>query len=140
MQETSSLSDGGDIKQIVASESELSTTMEQCFTDASHNSYKDVVSSPTLMAASEERLFSPFVNPDNFASLQQYLYRKGMENSPTDLIKLSTKDDLEKSLKEFISIDILSNDNKFTCDTCRAKAPGKILIILATYSDDIKFV
>ena len=125
MQQNFSLSDGGDIKQAVASESELSSTMEQHFTDASHSSYKDVMSSPTVMVASEERLFSPFVNPNNFASLQQYLGNKGMENCSTDLETFSTKDDLEKSLKELISIDILNADNKFTCDTCKAKAPGK---------------
>ena len=130
MQHTGSFSDGGDIKQTV-SDSELSSTMEQLhFIDASHTSYKDIMSSPTILVASEEHVFSPSVNSNNFASLQRYLGNKGMENSPTDLINLSTKDDLEKSLKEFISIDILSKDNKFTCDTCKTRAPGKIVFLV----------
>ena len=119
MRATSPASDGGDI-HIPASES------EEYFTDTSQCPYKDIVSSPTIMATvSQEQLFSPCVNPSNFASLQRYLDSKGMETCSTDLINLSTKDDLEKSLKEFISIDILSKDNKFSCNACREKMPSR---------------
>ena len=125
MRATSPASDGGDI-HLATSDS------EQYFTDTSQCPYKDAVSSPAIMAtASQEQLFTPCVNPSNFASLQRYLDREGMNACSTDLVNLSTKDDLERSLKDFISIDILSKDNKFSCNACRAKMPGRGKFILA---------
>lgn len=119
----STLSDNSDIK------SELS--IEQNYTDTSHSPYKDVMSSPSIKAYSEERFLSPFVvDPNSFASLQEYLKRCNMEYSSIDIANLSAKNDLEKSLKEFISIDVLNEENKFQCDTCRAKAQGKISVLL----------
>lgn len=123
------LSDGGDIQQ---AESELSG-MEQYFTDASQSSHKDVMSSSSTKGCSEEQLFTPHINPNNFASLQNYLHSKGMEYSSTDLENLSIKDDLEASLKEMISIDILNEENTFTCDTCEARALGKDLVLILSF-------
>ena len=127
--ENTPLSDGGDIQQ---GESEL-PDVGQNFTDVSQSSHKDSVSLMGIKSHSEERLFTPCVNPSNFDSLQNYLCTKEMEYSSTDLMNLSTKDDLEKSLKEFIAIDVLSEEDKFICDTCRERAPCKILVILLLF-------
>ena len=120
------LSDGGDIQQ-------GESGVDQNFTDGSQSSHKDCVSLLGTKSHSEEHLFTPCVNPSDFDSLQKYLYTKGMEYSSTDLTNLSTKDDLEKSLKEFITIDVLSEEDKFICDTCRERAPCKILVILLLF-------
>ena len=45
------------------------------------------------------------------------------------MTNLSVKEDLERSLKEFISIDILNEENKFYCESCNLKARGKTLIL-----------
>ena len=102
---------------INTSESELSGREQNCVDDYQ----KYVVSSPTRM-----------VNPYDFNSLQEYLNGRGMEYSSIDLMSLSPKTDLEKSLKEYINIDILDEENKFICDTCRAKAPGKMSVLAAS--------
>ena len=102
---------------INTSESELSSKEQNCADD--YQTY--VVSSPTRM-----------VNPYDFNSLQESLNGRGMEYSSIDLMSLSPKTDLEKSLKEYINIDILDEENKFICDTCNAKAPGKMSVLAAS--------
>ena len=109
------LSDGGDIQQ---TESEQSG---QYFSDGSHSSHKDTSSASGIRAYSGGHVF---VNPNEFTSLQRYLHDTGKEFTSIDLMKVSTKDDLEISLKEYISIDILDDNNKFNCETCNARVQG----------------
>ena len=110
--------DALDYKQgINTSESELSGKEHYHPSD----SWKHVVSSPITV-----------LNPCDFDSLQQSLKDRGMEYSSVDLLSLSTQTDLERSLKEYIAIDILDEDNKFICNTCSAKAPGKISVLTAS--------
>ena len=117
-------SDAGDILQ---TESEQSG---QHFSNGSHGSHKDTLSSAGIKAISDGHMF---VNPNNFASLQKYLCSTGKEYSSTDLMNLSVKDDLEASLKEYISVDILDEHNKFSCDTCEARTLGEMLVLLLLF-------
>jgi len=92
------------------------------------NPAMNVISSPTIISYSEND-----VNPNDFISLQRCLESKELESSPIDFDpkNLSPKDGLEKSLvKEFISIDILNEDNQFYCDNCRKTTPGEIFALL----------
>ena len=97
--------------------------------DDSRGSDMNVMTSPKLKLYSEEEHILPShvdVNPYDFTSLQNYLESKGMESSPINLTELSAKEDLERSLKDFISIDVLTEDNLFQCDTCKTRATSKI--------------
>ena len=117
-------SDGGDIQP---TESEQSG---QYFSDGSHSSHKDTSSLSGIRAYSDGH---QFVNPNDFVSLQKYLHNTGKEFTSIDLKNVSAKNDLETSLKEYISIDILDENNKFNCDTCTARTLGKMLVLLLLF-------
>ena len=104
---------------INTSESELSGREQYHAND----SWKHVISSPITV-----------VNPCNFDSLQNSLRRRGMEYSAMDLLSLSPNSDLERSLKEYITIDVLDEENKFICSTCSMKTPGKISVLTTSVS------
>ena len=57
-----------------------------------------------------------------------------MEYSAIDLLSLSPNSDLKRSLKEYITIDVLDEENKFICSTCSRKIPGKISVLTASVS------
>ena len=103
--------------KVNTSESELSCTYAE---DPPKSSVSDIIEASIMSANSTK------VEPSNFASLQQCLKRNGMEYSSIDTTNLFVKDALEKSLVDFISIDTLSEKDKFYCDTCAEKASGKI--------------
>lgn len=112
---------GGDINRAINTPEPELSDLEQYYTDDSHRSHKEVISSPNALSHSDK------LDPSDFTSLQQYLKSKEMDYSSTDPMSLLSENDLEKSLKEFITIDVLNEDNKFICDTCHAKAPSKII-------------
>ena len=101
---------------INSSEAELSDTEQN---DDSQWFCNNVISSQLMVASNK-------VDPKSFTSLQSYLKDKGLENCSTDIADLKPTNGVEKSLKEFIAIDVLNEENKFMCDTCWAKKPSKI--------------
>ena len=116
-QQVTPLSDDATVDgETVTSKSELSSTYT-----------KQIISESDSLQKSED----VDTDPSNFASLQQLLKSTQMEYSSLDFMNLSPKGDLEKSLKEFIDIDILNEQNKFNCNTCNAKGSGELLVVIS---------